>query len=367
MKFIVFTALFSISLVACTQLPEDKVEQEKIGAEVNIESALQVIQIAKEIAAGKKPDEYRWIDLFKSEGYRHYLIYADSLQKKSLIKESLINTFDDSKSATLDSLLALPILMNRDYFRLSLIHNFNRLKNNLTQIERFLEKTDFEKVLLSADSLAQNFLPDSSRDSLPRLYPVYVVVSDPDGSVQDEAIIVDLNLMMQMGELGLIEFIAHEFHHNYRKIASKEYSNPLMIELNRLHQEAVADLIDKKQPPISELAFFPESILQAYNKDYLNTPSSLKVLDSLVLGYMNNVINDSIFQDQISYYFKFGGHTNGIYMSFLIDREVGKEELIATYDQPVAFIKLYNSVATKKEGEYAFSDEFIEYISNLEE
>ncbi len=360
--------MFILILFGCTSNSENSGSTNaisKANIEFNIGAAQMVIDIARDIEAGKALDENTWDELFNSPGYKNYLVYRDSVWKKDLIKEAMFTVFDASNSSRLDSLMNLTVKLDKNFMKLSLVHNFHSIKTNLDEIESYLEETDFSKIFTRADSLAQAYLPTRARESAADLYPVFVVVSDPDGRVQDKSIILDLNLMFEMGTDGLIEFIAHEFHHNYRGLVST-YDTPLMEELNKLHQEAIADLIDKEKPPIERLGFFSKSITDTYNTDYLNTPNNLRRLDSLVVGYSTGEIDETVFNDRIRGFFKFGGHTSGIYMSFLINETIGKEQLIESYDNPVEFLSIYNSVAKGLKNEYIFSDDFMDYLREQE-
>ncbi|MEM6738126.1 MAG: DUF5700 domain-containing putative Zn-dependent protease [Bacteroidota bacterium] len=366
---IALVLIFTLILFSCTPNSENSENTDSISKaniEFNIGSAQMVIEIARDIEAGKALDENIWDELFSSPGYKNYLVYRDSVWKKDLIKEAMFTVFDDSNSSKLDSLMELTVKLDKNFMKLSLVHNFHSIKTNLDEIERYLEETDFSKIFTRADSLALTYMPTRTRKSSADLYPVFIVVSDPDGRVQEKSIILDLNLMFEMGTEGLIKFIAHEFHHNYRGLLVSIYESPLMEELNKLHQEAIADLIDKKKPPIEKLGLFPKSIADTYNSDYMNTPNNLQTLDSLVVGYSTGKIDETIFNDRIKGFFKFGGHTTGIYMSFLINETIGKEQLIESCDNPVEFLRIYNSVAKGLKNEYIFSDSFIEYIGELE-
>lgn len=368
MNKIALPLIFTPILFGCTHNYENSGNTNSISKaniEFNIGSAQMVIEMARDIDAGKALDENTWDELFSSPGYKNYLVYRDSVWKKNLIKEAMFTVFDDSNSSKLDSLMNLTVKLDKNFMKLSLVRNFYSIKTNLDEIERYLEETDFSKIFTQADSLALTYLPTRVRKSSADLYPVFIVVSDPDGRVQEKSIILDLNLMFEMGTEGLIKFIAHEFHHNYRGLLVSTYDSPLMEELNKLHQEAIADLIDKKKPPREKLGLFPQSIVDTYNEDYLNTPNNLRTLDSLVVGYSTGEIDETVFNDRIKGYFKFGGHTTGIYMSFLINETIGKEQLIESCDNPVEFLTIYNSVAKGLKNEYIFSDSFIDYIVEL--
>jgi hypothetical protein len=81
---------------------------------------------------------------------------------------------------------------------------------------------------------------------------------------------------------------------------------------------------------------------------------------------LKNEIEESEYKERINNFFKFGGHTTGIYMSFLIEETIGKDKLIENYNNPIEFIRVYNSVASEIENEFIFSADFIDYISRLE-
>ncbi len=360
--------LFSLVLLSCSQRPqqpEDSTSGLESDISINTRSAERVIEIARDIRSGATMDDSTWDDLFHTAGYQHYLVYRDSITKREMIKEAMLIVFDTSNSARLDSLLDLTIKLDHNFLKLSLIHNFYSLKNNLEAMDLYLKDTDFHQVLIQADSMARAYLPASSSGAAPDLYPVYVIVSDPDGRVQEGAIILDLNLMYERGPEGLVKFIAHEFHHNYRGLVQRDYEHPLMIELNKLHQEAIADLIDKQTPPVEKLGLAPKSIVAQYNKDYRTTPDKLRRLDSLVVGYLNEEMAEDQFNKHIQGFFKFGGHTNGIYMSFLVNETIGRAQMIESYSDPVKFLAIYNSVASELEGEHVFSDAFMDYVGGL--
>ncbi len=359
--------LFILILFHCNPVEENLEKKDSpFEIQIDVSSAQSALAIARDIQNGLTPDDVKWKELFNSRGYKNYLIYGDSTIKMDLIKESLFTVFDITNTMKLDSLMSIPITLDRNFMKLALIQNFYGVKNNIDGIEKFLQETDFNKMLIQADSLAKAYLPKSARDTPTELYPVYVVVSDPDGRVMENSIILDLNLMYGLGIEGSIEFIAHEFHHNYRGNVVKAFDHPLMKELNRLHQEALADLIDKDKPPIEKIGLFPKSMINLYNQDYLNTSTKLRTLDSLVNNYLSKELPEEDFFNSIKGFFKFGGHTTGIYMSFLINEQIGKQSMINSYDSPVEFLAIYNDVAKELPNEYVFSEDFIKFVRELE-
>jgi len=171
---------------------------------------------------------------------------------------------------------------------------------------------------------------------------------------------------LNRGKDDLIKIIAHEFRHNYRVLTAQHYTHPLMIQLTKIHQEGVADLIDKDKPPIQGLSLYPKTVIDMYNSDYNGTPQKLKNLDSLTNGLLTQEIDSLTYFGQIENYFGFGGHTNGFYMSLKIVEKGSLQVLIDSYHDPVEFIRIYNGAAKEASGDHVFSSKFVDYVEQIE-
>lgn len=360
-----FIAL-SVIMLACDRPAENGNSSQYKEYTFTTESAVKALNIANSLQTNEKVPDEEWESLFDSEGYKNYLIYSNSISQKREIRAAIETVFNPANEEKLDSLLNTPLLMDQDYFKLSLIRNFNDLKKNFVKAQMFLASTDFANLIASGDSLARTYLPKRVQDSLPKLYDVHMILSDPDAKVMENAIVFDLNMALDRGTDDLIKIIAHEFHHNYRILTAQNYAHPLMIQLNKIHQEGVADLIDKDEPPIQKLSLYPKTIIDIYNTEYENTSQKLKNLDSLTNAFLNQEIDSLTYSSRLENYFGFGGHTNGFYMSLLIAENKGLQVLIESYDDPVEFIRIYNEVAQDSSIDHVFSSEFIDYIEQIE-
>lgn len=366
MKRIAFYIILASTISGCD------IKSDKLSTQTNnefrfdTESAEKVIKIAELLLSDSVVSDQSWENLFNSNGFENYLIYSNSTAQKRSIRYALETVFDPSHKSRLDSLLNIPHKMDQDFFKLSLIRNFNDLKHNFEKAKKFLQMTDFNDLMASGDSLARAYLPKRVQNSIPELYDAYMIVSDPDAKVMENAIVFDLNMALNSGEEGLIKIIAHEFHHNYRKLTAKSFKHPLMIQLNKIHQEGLADLIDKEKPPIQELNLYPQDFIDAYNSDYTNTPQKLKKLDSLTSEFLNQSIDSLTFYSHLENYFGFGGHPNGFYIALKIVEKRNIQVLIDSYDDPIEFIRIYNEVARKSDNDHVFSSEFIEYLEKIE-
>lgn len=332
------------------------------GQTIAVKSAEMVLDLGDLLIKGADIDGNKWEELFRSEGYREYLIYSDSLRKKEIIRKTLCIAFDPGRSRELDSMLTLSIKMDANMLELMMVRNFAQLRKNRKAARKFLLQTDFSQVLRDAEALARSYLPSRHSSLDLQLHKVYFVCSDPDGKVTHRAIVLDLNTAMGLGKEDLLKFIAHEYHHNFRAMFVKQPRHPLMIELNKVHQEGMADLIDKPKPPLKKLGFYPRSILDFYNTDFYNTPQVLQQLDGLCSSYLRGELKEKDLEAKLENYFRFGGHSNGYYMSLLIASCLGREVLIDTYDDTLAFIELYNKSARMKEDQHVFSEEFLALV-----
>ena len=363
LKYASTLSLFFLLLTACSDSSHKEEVTRYTEYRFSTESAVKGIEIAKLLQAGNTVSEDHWENLFASEGYKNYLIYSNAEAQKELIKDAIETVFDPNRIGELDSLLSLPVTMGKNFYKLILIRNFARLKKNLVEAEEFIYE-DFNPLIASGDSLARLFLPESIQDSLPRLYDCHLILSDPDAKVMDNAIVLDLNMALEKGKDELLKIIAHEFHHNYRKLAIPSFTDPLMIEINKVHQEGVADLIDKKKPPIHE-SLYPEVFIEMYNLEYASTAETLGVLDSLTHDFLTQKIDTTAYHDQLKSFFPIGGHPNGFYMALEIAEHRGKEVLIETYNDPFEFIRIYNEVAKDSQGNHVFSSAFMNYLEEL--
>lgn len=330
----------------------------------NTEAAIAAMQLFQSIAEGRAVSDAAWEHVFREDGYRSYLSYSDSVYKKQLLKRTAALVFDPTKVSERDSLLALPIQLNRQGFELMLTHNLYALSKRMEEARQFLQNTDFANVLSQADSVARRNLPADIEVGFEVLKDVQFIISDADGKVTTHAIVVDVNTALEFGDKGLVNLIAHEFHHDYRALAFQPPTSALGSELNRLHQEGVADLIDKEVPPVTRMGLFPESVVELYNDLYVSTPYILQTLEEMVDEHIAGDLSREALDEKLRGYFKFGGHPNGYYMALLIKDELGMQPLFDTYDDPIAFVQLYNQVAAKRSEEHVFSDAFIEYAES---
>jgi hypothetical protein len=141
----------------------------------------------------------------------------------------------------------------------------------------------------------------------------------------------------------------------------------LWVELNRIHREGIADLIDKQPPPNYMIEFLPSFLVEEYKNDFKNTPKKLKHLDSLLLAHSHGALSKKEFSNQLNNYFKFGGHPNGYYMALKIKEQLGLQVLIDSFNDPIAFVRLYQDAETKETSSTFFSRQFMDFVKGIEQ
>ncbi len=327
------------------------------------ESSAAIIAIAEKLKSNEPVEEQEWAAVFATPGYRAYLSFSDSSAKKELVRASLEEVFLDSKSKELDADLKKDIEMDFEGLRLMFVKNLYALSQNLEGAKEFMTETNLSETIADADSVARLFLPSDRNFDTSLRKQVYFIVSDPDGMVTDSDIVMDLNAALGMSRVELVKFLAHEFHHDYRNQITDTPTTPLRVEINKLHQEGLADLIDKEVPPVKKMGLLPKELVNRYNSIYRGTPEILAKLDETVLKFNTSSISEEVFRAEVKDYFQFGGHPNGFYMTLLMKKVVGMEALIDSCNDIVSFLELYNQCALITPGEYVFSEQFIDFVA----
>ena len=357
--------LFLLLVLGLTGCGVDNVK-EAAEYNFNIESVNRALDIATKISNHQTVDDAEWDALFDSPGYGAYFCAFNKEESIPLLKSAFKIVFDDNNAALLDSLLKEPVNMGPQARFNLVVKNWDSLKKNREQLELFVANTDFTTVLKKAKQLAQGYLPAEIAEGDVELYDVNFNLMEPNAYVTDCGLVVDIYSAFDMGEEELAKTIGHEFHHNYRNQYFSIGDDVVMRNINDLQQEGIADLIDKPAPPVEEMSGYPQAIVDAYNEMFANTPQILRKLDSLTTEMLSGAIDKDTYDGMTNRYFIDGGHANGYYMSLKIKEAGLTDRLIETYDQPTAYIKLYNEAVENAASEYQFSATFISYIEQLQ-
>lgn len=328
-------------------------------------SAEAFLSLGEDIHSGKATTEQDWEKLFSTVGYTKYLNNPKGEMIRRELQEAMLLAFDPKRIAEADSILKHPATITN--MPLVLRQNICLFARKREEADSFLKHTDFLALLYRANEKTKKYLPERAWSSKPVLNDLFLIATIPDASVRDHAIFLDLNLALSMQEEELVDLFAHEFFHNYREMAYQGSSGDSFLNAFDLFQnEGIADLIDKKRNDDKIMQFFGDEFVKTYREELANAPNTLARIDSLSIAFDPNTSQEGEYKP-LADLVLFGGHPVGYYMASLIQEQGYMEELIDSYDNPVAFAMLYNQAARKKntvskEREYILSDHLIDHL-----
>nr|WP_319397660.1 DUF5700 domain-containing putative Zn-dependent protease [uncultured Carboxylicivirga sp.] len=342
----------------------------KIGAgqTINISSVKYFYTVSENITSGKVISQNDWEKLFNTSGYS---ISAQSAVRKKVIKNMMLYAYSDKYITERDSVLKIDLLKNFSNNELFLsrltLQNYLEMQKNDSALKEFLNNYDFKDLEISSTKRLKEFLYKPV-DSLITFPSVNLLCYEPDAQSKPKGIVIDFNYFYK-NDGNNDDFLAHEMYHTYRRNFEKpEYIryNNFTSQLNNIHNEGVADLIDKNQEVSKHFdnLNIPDEIVDMYVDAYKNTPSKLKEFETIVLSFLHKEIDENTFNTKLKYFFQFGGHPNGFYMTSLIVKAGYKNELIKNFYNPHEFLILYN-LAARKLGDFVVSDEVVEYSAQI--
>ena len=351
-------AATAMLLAACTKTPTTN---------FSFESSDLFFEIADSLSQNQKVAEETWARLFDTKGYKT-LCDDDEMND---VRRAAELVFAPNKKAELDSILNAPYDSDDDVdLKMKiLVRNYVNLQSHFDDAKKFRTSYDFGKVKTAATKIVHDFLP-SPVDSLLTFPNIEFFCYARDASNCGSCIIFDFNYFYLYPQ-GCIESMAHEMFHNYRYNFTNDdiiYSEPLLIVLDHLQDEGIADLINKKGSEntaknLTELEY-PELYEQKYLKALNNSSKLLAELESLTFQNLDGELSDDDYKKQVYNLFPFHGHPVAYKITQLFIKHGLRDKMMETFYNPVEFIKLYNSIA-ESEGMYVFSDRFVSHIEQL--
>jgi hypothetical protein len=352
-KIFAFFLVFSI-LVGCVK----KDYSEKI----NLDSVDAFFKITDKLSFSSILTEEEWDNLFNTQGYKTLLF--QNQWRRPMLKEMILIAYSPEYSSKQDSILKIPDYANNGMLSKLILENYLDMKYIRDSLIDFKNNFNFSSVIRDSKTRLKNFL-DNPIDSLLIFPSISLACFEPAGYSQANGIIMDFNMFFKQGHSENVGFLAHEMFHFYRdNFVDNEFSkiNKFAFQIDKLQNEGIADLVDKKQLPYKNDAF-PEQV-KLFNKIANDTPKIIAELDSIVCIFYDGKITEEQFDNKMNDFFKLGGHPNGFYMACLIQDAGFYNEIISTFYNPVDFLKLYNRAA-KKKGEFCFSVKFLDYLDRL--
>jgi len=249
-------------------------------------------------------------------------------------------------------------------------YHMRQVYNHREEIQAFMKTVNDPDFIDRSLSITRKFWPEG--DTLNEVPPIAFLFFNRDARGYDP-IIIDLYYAQELYNKGELEnIIAHEAHHYFRKqvlsfkYPPEEHSDFRIVHaLNQVHQEGIADQIDKVHSLINPLNAKRN---ERYQRLLKTTPDDIRRLDSLLVIYPQ--VSDSLKMNiakQISRSTPNSGHPMGYFMTTTMIKNKSLDFVLEDIGNPYRFFIRYNQAAALSHIILpVFSAEALETISNLE-
>lgn len=320
-------------------------------------------KIADILAKDVEPSEAQWQAMMSTPGYR--LVEIDSRG----IRDRIDIALRPSLKAKRDSIIKL----DNDKSR-ALQHLIRAVSERATVM-----KTRAALVHSMPDSISAaarrtaGFLPKGTVDRLPTPFIGFAVFGD-DGYSEEPGVLLD---PLYVAEEGVVDLLAHEFHHSYTGMIDHTMKQAdfvalktippdarLFLTVMHLRNEGIADQVDKTYPlpPNPKMTWYTTG----YNAAYAKTPVVLHSLDSLLTLAADQPAQLGRITQKANSLFWSNGHPNGAYMAREIVQTFGIDSLMPGVYNPIAFMRTYASAEAKRGNPPPFSAKSLDELATLE-
>ncbi len=333
-----------------------------VAQDVDLTSVDEFFKVTSTLKAGKEISQKQWEQFDSSSAYA---IFTQNKNKKIIhvIKSSIQKVFGNKvtneeipndKTSLLEKLV---------------LTNYQDINNNYLSIKSFRDNYDFNTLLMKAKQRLNSFLCCDTLDSSIKWKPVYFFFLSADGKDMDNALFIDFNLIYKLTEQQRIDFLAHEFFHNYRTHFENHefnYANDINFMLDMIQNEGIADQIDKYmgyKKYFSDVLTSPEET-EIFTTLYNNAENDIKQLQTIIVQYSKKRIDKKLCIDKLLEIYKYNGHAIGFYMSNQIIKAGYKKEMVKSFYNPYKFYQLYNLAACKNKT-VMLNDDFMIFLKNI--
>lgn len=323
---------------------------------INTDAVTRYWEIAAALRQGQPLTDAAWNDFLELPGNKHYVsgIYdaAALARYRRAIEVTYLPRHDSLRQARLKANSWFYVLVN-DY------------RQQEQAYKDFLAQTVLKPDYLDQMyTLAYQYLPARNHTKVADL-KIYYGAIGTDATAQEQGIFYSLRAAINNYHVqpGILE--AHEIHHKLR--TSKDFGpiadddEGLMRILGSIQNEGIPDLIDKK--PAVALPGDPMGFRE-WALD--GAPTAIHRLDSTIRARAQGGVPASLkFYRSLSN--GSNGHLPGFYMSAIIEKNGYGRQMIATADNPFAFMALYQKAARKDRARPpVFSAASVRYLKQLE-
>ncbi|GAA4038941.1 hypothetical protein GCM10022409_25750 [Hymenobacter glaciei] len=323
---------------------------------INVEAVTRYWQITDGLRQNQPLTDQMWRDFLEIPGNKIYVrgIYsaANLVNYRRAIDVVYMPRYDSLLQAKLKAKVWYYVLVNDYKVREP---EYRRYVASLTQGAAALDQMY---------QYAYPQLPPAARTKVAKLNIYYEALGN-DATSQEEGIFYSLRAVLDANEVkpGLLE--GHELYHrlqpsrDFGTIAPDDLG--LLEIMDSMQHEGIADQIDK--PLTMALAGDPRGI-----RDWALTPAPVFIhcMDSTLQSRARGgAAATGRWYRQLSN--GSNGHLPGFFMSSAIVRNGFGKQMIAQFDNPFAFVFLYQKAAKKDKSQLPrFSEESLRYLKTLE-
>lgn len=343
-----------------------------VAQDINLTSVDEFFRITPTLRQGKKINKEQWQQFDNSSGYA---IFSRNQNKFIIntIKSSIYMVFGNENKATKDSILNIPEEeISKDKIKMLkklILTNYQDINEHYSSIKSFRDNYNFDSLRAKTVQRLSSFLCCDTLNSAIKLKPIYFSFLSSDGKDMEDALYIDFNLIYNMTEQQRINFLAHEFFHNYRSHFENHefnYKEDLNFMLDMIQNEGIADQIDKYmgyKKYYSDIFKSPE-LAKIFTTLYDKAEDDIKQLQTIIVQYSKNDIDKKTMIDKLLEVYKYNGHAIGFYMSNQIIKAGFKNEMIKSFYNPYEFYRLYNLAAYKNKT-FILSDDFMFFLKSI--
>lgn len=342
-----------------------------IAQTVDLTSVDEFFKVTSTLKEGKAISEEQWKDLDNSGGYRPYAEKENKI-RINIIKSSINTVFGNCSKAKKDSILSISEEdLNNNialWVEKHMLINYIDMNDNYESLKTFRGNYDFINFIEKSKQRLFSFLGEPI-DTDFRFKTVYFHCMESDGENSTDGIYIDFNKIYKETEEQRINFLAHEFFHNYREKYEDHdfnYKSDLNHTIDYIQNEGIADLIDKSEgyeKYFTDAGELPEMVTTWVNL-YNQAQADLERLHNLFMNYSKDVLSENEMVDGIIEIVKLNGHPIGFFMANQIVSSGYRNEMLKTFYNPYEFYSLYNKAA-KEQNLFQLSNEFMSYLKNL--
>jgi hypothetical protein len=314
-------------------------------------SALPIFwEVHDRLRRGEEPPDSLWKVLWSTQGYA--LLEAKE-RRRSMLTRALRLAYLPSEQAAWDSVMrGNPGWLGRVVPHLRAV---SVMSHTLATYERALASSD---LMEQGQRRAQAYLPEGTIRSQPPPEVSFLYFLDARG--YPERILLDPLYFMRLR--NPVEVLAHEYHHYYRsRIArpQRPYGSDLLVwTLSTVESEGLAGMLDKRDVPSmsraelearyvnpSSRAYFVE-----YQVEYRRSNERLRQTEDVLERIAQHPDSAGALGTWLHRELPDNGRIMGAFMSEVIERQLGRERLVAVVGDPFAFWRLYNEAARRTNG-----------------